>query len=231
MRPTCRYTSEPTGRRKFWPACRPPDADVRTQRPATGEGVPWRRPVGVGGADPPVSECHLLFRAALWREHDRRGRRLPTGVRRDLRLAAAPAQSGSLRSWIMTVSRATRPTTGNAVTSNARSAKGRYRRRVQHLQHAAVDRARRAATRRGDALGDPPAAAAVPGVGPAALLRGPAAPYDVVAERLGLATGSIGLTRSRCLKKLQRILDSTDPARATGGRATVLCSPCPRPRC
>jgi RNA polymerase sigma factor (sigma-70 family) len=35
----------------------------------------------------------------------------------------------------------------------------------------------------------------------------PPLPYDVVAKRLGLATGSIGLTRSRCLKKLERILD------------------------
>ena len=37
----------------------------------------------------------------------------------------------------------------------------------------------------------------------------PPLPYEVVAKRLGLATGSIGLTRSRCLKKLQRILDGT----------------------
>ena len=35
----------------------------------------------------------------------------------------------------------------------------------------------------------------------------PPMPYEAVAQRLGLATGSIGLTRSRCLKKLQRILD------------------------
>jgi len=35
----------------------------------------------------------------------------------------------------------------------------------------------------------------------------PPLPYEAVAQRLGLATGSIGLTRSRCLKKLQRILD------------------------
>jgi RNA polymerase sigma factor (sigma-70 family) len=37
----------------------------------------------------------------------------------------------------------------------------------------------------------------------------PPLPYEAVAQRLGLATGSIGLTRSRCLKKLQRILDGT----------------------
>jgi RNA polymerase sigma factor (sigma-70 family) len=43
----------------------------------------------------------------------------------------------------------------------------------------------------------------------------PPLPYEVVAKRLGLATGSIGLTRSRCLKKLQRILDGT--AAGAGG--------------
>jgi len=35
----------------------------------------------------------------------------------------------------------------------------------------------------------------------------PPLPYEAVAQRLGLATGSIGLTRPRCLKKLQRSLD------------------------
>ena len=35
----------------------------------------------------------------------------------------------------------------------------------------------------------------------------PPLPYQRVAERLGLATGSIGLTRLRCLKKLERILE------------------------
>ena len=35
----------------------------------------------------------------------------------------------------------------------------------------------------------------------------PPLPYDVVAQRLGLATVSIGPIRSRCLKKLERILD------------------------
>jgi RNA polymerase sigma factor (sigma-70 family) len=53
----------------------------------------------------------------------------------------------------------------------------------------------------------------------------PPLPYDVVAARLGLATGSIGLTRSRCLKKLQRILDSTDScASDCGGRAADCCA-------
>jgi RNA polymerase sigma factor (sigma-70 family) len=36
--------------------------------------------------------------------------------------------------------------------------------------------------------------------------KDPPAPYQTVAKELGLATGSIGLTRSRCLKKLERIL-------------------------
>jgi RNA polymerase sigma factor (sigma-70 family) len=35
----------------------------------------------------------------------------------------------------------------------------------------------------------------------------PPVPYQTVATKLGLATGSIGLTRSRCLKKLERILE------------------------
>ena len=35
----------------------------------------------------------------------------------------------------------------------------------------------------------------------------PPVPYQSVADRLGLATGSIGLTRSRCLKRLARILE------------------------
>jgi RNA polymerase sigma factor (sigma-70 family) len=35
----------------------------------------------------------------------------------------------------------------------------------------------------------------------------PARPYAEVAERLGLAEGSIGFTRARCLKRLQRILE------------------------
>lgn len=34
----------------------------------------------------------------------------------------------------------------------------------------------------------------------------PPVPYQSVAQRLGLATGSIGLTRSRCLKRLERAL-------------------------
>lgn len=36
--------------------------------------------------------------------------------------------------------------------------------------------------------------------------REPALPYDQVARQLGLATGSIGFVRGRCLKRLQRIL-------------------------
>jgi RNA polymerase sigma factor (sigma-70 family) len=52
----------------------------------------------------------------------------------------------------------------------------------------------------------------------------PPLPYEVVAQRLGLATGSIGLTRSRCLKKLQRILDGT-AAGATGTRPEQCCAP------
>ena len=35
----------------------------------------------------------------------------------------------------------------------------------------------------------------------------PPLPYETIAKRLGLATGSIGLTRSRCLKRLERILE------------------------
>jgi RNA polymerase sigma factor (sigma-70 family) len=35
----------------------------------------------------------------------------------------------------------------------------------------------------------------------------PPVPYQTIANRLGLATGSIGLTRSRCLKKLEQILE------------------------
>jgi RNA polymerase sigma factor (sigma-70 family) len=35
----------------------------------------------------------------------------------------------------------------------------------------------------------------------------PPVPYQTVAKRLGMATGSIGLTRSRCLKKLERLLE------------------------
>jgi len=53
----------------------------------------------------------------------------------------------------------------------------------------------------------------------------PPLPYDVVAKRLGLATGSIGLTRSRCLKKLQRILDSSDGSASDGcGGAANCCA-------
>jgi DNA-directed RNA polymerase specialized sigma24 family protein len=34
----------------------------------------------------------------------------------------------------------------------------------------------------------------------------PPRPYDEVAKELQLATGSIGFTRSRCLKKLKQLL-------------------------
>ena len=51
----------------------------------------------------------------------------------------------------------------------------------------------------------------------------PPLPYEVVAQRLGLATGSIGLTRSRCLKKLQRILDGTGIG-ADCGRGADCCA-------
>ncbi len=39
--------------------------------------------------------------------------------------------------------------------------------------------------------------------------RSPALPYRQVAERLGLATGSIGFIRGRCLKRLQRSLEQS----------------------
>jgi hypothetical protein len=35
----------------------------------------------------------------------------------------------------------------------------------------------------------------------------PARPYEKVAEELGIATGSIGFIRGRCLKKLRRALE------------------------
>ena len=35
----------------------------------------------------------------------------------------------------------------------------------------------------------------------------PPLPYNEVAQRLGLATGSIGFIRGRCLKKLQSVLE------------------------
>jgi RNA polymerase sigma factor (sigma-70 family) len=37
----------------------------------------------------------------------------------------------------------------------------------------------------------------------------PPQPYQLVAGQLGLATGSIGLTRSRCLKRLEKILEQS----------------------
>ena len=58
----------------------------------------------------------------------------------------------------------------------------------------------------------------------------PPLPYDVVAQRLGLATGSIGLTRSRCLKKLRRILDGggvgPECGRSDRCRASRVHEPC-----
>jgi DNA-directed RNA polymerase specialized sigma24 family protein len=35
----------------------------------------------------------------------------------------------------------------------------------------------------------------------------PAKPYDEVAQSLGLATGSIGFIRGRCLKQMLRVLE------------------------
>ena len=59
----------------------------------------------------------------------------------------------------------------------------------------------------------------------------PPLPYEAVAQRLGLATGSIGLTRSRCLKKLQRILDGTGVG-ADCARSAPCCAPrVHEPRC
>jgi RNA polymerase sigma factor (sigma-70 family) len=52
----------------------------------------------------------------------------------------------------------------------------------------------------------------------------PPVPYETVAAQLGLATGSIGLTRLRCLKKLERILDSAGVSASDGGRGGA--NPC-----
>jgi RNA polymerase sigma factor (sigma-70 family) len=52
----------------------------------------------------------------------------------------------------------------------------------------------------------------------------PPVPYETVAARLGLATGSIGLTRLRCLKKLERILDTQGVSASDGGRGGA--NPC-----
>lgn len=38
----------------------------------------------------------------------------------------------------------------------------------------------------------------------------PAVPYAEVAKRLGIATGSIGFIRGRCLKRLRKILETSD---------------------
>jgi RNA polymerase sigma factor (sigma-70 family) len=52
----------------------------------------------------------------------------------------------------------------------------------------------------------------------------PPLPYVAVAQRLAHATGSIGLTRSRCLKKLQRILDGSGVG-ADCARSSACCGP------
>jgi RNA polymerase sigma factor (sigma-70 family) len=55
----------------------------------------------------------------------------------------------------------------------------------------------------------------------------PPLPYETVASRLGLATGSIGLTRSRCLKKLERLLAGTGVSANESGRSAAnLCTGC-----
>jgi len=54
----------------------------------------------------------------------------------------------------------------------------------------------------------------------------PPLPYETVASRLGLATASIGLTRSRCLKKLERILDDPALARRNDVRRVPKCAGC-----
>jgi DNA-directed RNA polymerase specialized sigma24 family protein len=38
----------------------------------------------------------------------------------------------------------------------------------------------------------------------------PPLPYEEVAKRLGLATGSIGFIRSRCLHRLQKLLQELE---------------------
>ena len=38
--------------------------------------------------------------------------------------------------------------------------------------------------------------------------RDPPLPYRDVAQKLGLATGSIGFVRGRCLRRLQRLLEA-----------------------
>ena len=46
----------------------------------------------------------------------------------------------------------------------------------------------------------------------------PPVPYRTVAERLGLAAGSIGLTRTRCLKKLESIIEERRMSASVGSR-------------
>ncbi len=82
-------------------------------------------------------------------------------------------------------------------------ARGDRRPRAAPTRGGSRDRARPAGARR-----DRPALRALPGDGPAALFTQPPLPYKEVAERLGLATGSIGFIRGRCLKKLQAALEA-----------------------
>lgn len=44
-------------------------------------------------------------------------------------------------------------------------------------------------------------------------------PYDEVARRLGLPTGSVGPTRSRCLDKLRRLVQAAESAQSPGAAA------------
>ena len=138
----------------------------------------------------------------------------------------------SLRSWIMTVS-----------ARQAYHWKRGHLKRAQRegadpdvafntAEHAAVDRARRAATHPGHAVGDPAVAPAVPGAGPAAVLRGPAAPL----RRRRRTTGAgHGIDRPHAIA-----LPEEAPAHSRHGRrlrerrvrwrGRLLCSACPRSR-
>ena len=70
---------------------------------------------------------------------------------------------------------------------------------------AGSDRAGRAGTDASRGRGGP--SRALPGDDQAALLSPAPVSYQDVAARLGLATGSIGFIRGRCLKRLQRTLE------------------------
>src|SRR6185503_15333837 len=67
-------------------------ADDRMERSAARAGVPARRRAGMGSSDSPLPEHHVLLRPALRREQRRRRGRVPAGLRRAVRLAAAAAQ-------------------------------------------------------------------------------------------------------------------------------------------